>query len=125
MSKFNNYRTSTAAAAFATVAILSVMTFGNNAKASENPLNCQGQTATSLVNCCKEMTREGLPLWMRQTSTSCQTAAVCCGGQRGRVIGITAVAIKIVKRCYVMRVARESDSHELKEVGGGKPRSLQ
>ena len=118
MSKFNNYRASTAAAAFAAVAILSVMAFGNNAKASGNPMNCKGSTATSVVHCCQEMTSDGLPLWMRQTSTSCQTAAVCRGG-RGGPIGITAVAVKTVKRCYIVRILRENDSHETKERGGG------
>lgn len=118
MSKFNNYRTPTAAAAFATVAILSVMTFGNNAKASGNPLNCQGATATSVVSCCKEMTSDGLPLWMRQTSTSC-SAAVVCRARKAQVIGIVAAAAKTVKRCYIVRIFDEHESHGRGDGGKG------
>ena len=118
MSKFNNIHKLTTASAIGAAAIFTMLSFGGSAEASGNVLNCQGPTANSVINCCKEMTREGLPLWMRQTATSCNIAAEC----RGKKGGIPGIATITARRCYIVNTLMDSDSHELHKKGGDKGR---
>jgi hypothetical protein len=77
MGKISYNRKFTAAAAFGTAVLFSMLSFGNSAEAA-SVFSCKGPTAKKVVACCEQITKEkGLPHWMIQSGINCRSAVVC------------------------------------------------
>lgn len=115
MSTIINNHKFTAAAAFGAAALFSMLSFGSTAQAS-SVTSCHGTTANKVVGCCEQLVKKnGRPLWMIMSSTSCKEAAVCRGGH----VGLAAIAAVAPRRCYIRMAefVKEGGGEE----GGGDP----
>jgi hypothetical protein len=100
MTRFNSTHKFTVAAAFGAAALFSMLSFGSNADAAKSLSMCVGNTAAKVVNCCKEMTEAGRPLWMVESNTSCRQATVCRSAN---------IAAAVAKPCYIQVMHIEGD----------------
>jgi hypothetical protein len=115
MTTINSTHKFSAAAAIGAAALFSLLSMGNTAQAS-SVTSCHGTTLNKVVDCCEQLVKKnGRPLWMLTTGTSCKAAAVCRGGHGGP-LAIAAVAPS-PRRCYVhiVEIVKEGGGEE----GGG------
>ena len=106
MTNFTSTHKFSAAAVFGAAALFSMISFGSNAEAA-SVASCKDKTAGAVVSCCEKLTAGGLPLWMKQSRTSCNEIAVC-RGQKTSPISLAMVAVP-VPRCFVQVVYAVDD----------------
>ncbi len=117
MTKINQRSMSTGAAAFGAVAILGLSFFGGSAEASVSSrlMQCSGQNAKKVVNCCEQVIAKKRPLWMINTSTSCHAAVVCRMVKVSSGLTLTHVsAPKTKKICSIVQLAQVNDGGDNK-----------
>jgi len=95
MTRFNNTRALSLAAALAATATIAVFAQIGPASAARNVLSCEGNSRLKVIDCCQKIYNQRRPLWMMNGNVSCHTAVQCRAGKRS-VTGAPAA-----NRCWV------------------------
>ena len=69
-------RTLTLAAGFASIAMFGFLASSTGASASTS-LDCRASSRDKVIDCCQKFTNIRKPLWMIQSGSDCDSAAVC------------------------------------------------
>jgi len=95
MTRPNNTRKLTLAAALAATAAVGIFAQIGPASAARNVLNCEGNSRVKVIDCCQKIYNQRRPLWMMNSNVSCHKVVTCKGGRRS-ITGALAP-----KRCWV------------------------
>lgn len=82
MTRLNNTRMPSLAAALAATAAIAIFSQANPASAARNVLNCEGNSRLKVIDCCQKIYNKRRPLWMMDSHVSCHTAVQCRAGKR-------------------------------------------
>jgi len=109
MTRFNNTRMLSLAAALAATAAIAILSQANPASAATNVLNCEGNSRLKVIDCCQKIFNKHRPLWMLNSHASCHQVVRCKGG-----LSLTSAGAP--RKCWVVRIERDrKDPQESKQ----------
>ncbi|HEY5598680.1 MAG TPA: hypothetical protein VIK47_07750 [Kiloniellales bacterium] len=101
MTRLNNTRMPTLAAALAITAAIAIFSQANPASAARNVLSCEDNSRLKVIDCCQKIYNTRRPLWMMNGNASCRQGVTCKAGGR------TVTGAPAAKRCWVRRIEHE------------------
>jgi hypothetical protein len=105
MTNFITSRSAIVIAGLMTFGTLTISSMQAQASSATSLGQCRAFTKEKVVRCCDDIVKNvGEPLWMRESHSSCRTAAVCVGG----TVGLTA---RRKVACYIRAKNDDNQGH--------------